>query len=324
MSADGKRHKKYFDNKTAADKYAAKLRSAYASGHRGSMIPATLALQAAEAARILEGTGVSIVEAARMAAARAGGKDSGETFRERLARAEAAGEAHWSDRYRDDVARIPRWVPAWFMSARCAVLDRAEMERALTEDRTLARSTIDTRCRYLSAVVGFRDRHRKSSDVAILTPRDCGRLLRATESKQEVMAVALLLFAGIRPDVESGEITRLDWEDVGKNEIYLSREVSKVGDRHVPITPRLRRLIKGHPEDGTVIPANWQRVWPRLRKAAGITAQDVTRHTFASNYLAAYGEDKAKAAMGHTAGSSTLFRHYRRAVTEADGKKFFR
>ena len=324
MNATGKRVRKVFADVTAAQKFGARLRASHASGVRGTMISATLAMQAAEAERILTGTGISLVEAARQAAARAGGKNNAESFRERLVRAEVAGEAHWSDRYRDDVARIPRWVPSWFMLSRCSAIDRTEMERALTEDRNLSRSTIDARCRYLSAVLGFRERHRKSSEITIMKADQVAAMLEACESKQETMAVALLIFAGIRPDVESGEITRLDWADVGQAEIYLSREVSKVGDRHVPITPRLRRLLKGHPKAGTVIPANWQRVWPRLRKAAGVSVQDITRHTFASHYLAAFGEDAAKQAMGHTKGSDTIFRHYRRAVTEADGKKFFR
>jgi integrase len=51
---------------------------------------------------------------------------------------------------------------------------------------------------------------------------------------------------------------------------------------------------------------------------------DVCRHTFASNFLAAQGEDATKQAMGHTAGSATLFRHYRRAVTRDAGAKYFR
>lgn len=60
-----------------------------------------------------------------------------------------------------------------------------------------------------------------------------------------------------------------------------------------------------------------------IRKAAGVTAHDVTRHTFASHFLAWQGEASTKNAMGHTAGSSTLFRHYRRAVTEEAGKTYF-
>lgn len=154
---------------------------------------------------------------------------------------------------------------------------------------------------------------------------ECAAMLAACQSEAERMAVALLLWAGILPDAEGGEITRLDWADVGAKEIYIGQDVAKTGtDRHIPISRCLARLIKGHPKEGCVIPANWKRVYQRIRKAAGIVGQDVTRHHFASHYLMAYGEDKAKAALGHTAGSSTLFRHYRRAVTEADGKAFFR
>jgi integrase len=51
---------------------------------------------------------------------------------------------------------------------------------------------------------------------------------------------------------------------------------------------------------------------------------DCTRHAFASHALAAWGEDAAKAAMGHTEGSRTIFRHYARAVTKEQGEAFFR
>lgn len=54
----------------------------------------------------------------------------------------------------------------------------------------------------------------------------------------------------------------------------------------MPIKLRLRRVIARHPKDGLVISANWQRVWPRLRKAAGITALYVADYPFASYYLA--------------------------------------
>jgi hypothetical protein len=58
----------------------------------------------------------------------------------------------------------------------------------------------------------------------------------------------------------------------------------------VPITPRLAREIAGHEPDGPVAPANWKRRWGRIRRDSGATGQDVTRHTFASHFLAAFGE----------------------------------
>jgi integrase len=175
------------------------------------------------------------------------------------------------------------------------------------------------------AVLNYRERHRKSTEIKILTLTEVEAVLSHCQSPDERRVVALLAFAGIRPDAESGEIARLDWEAVGAKEIYIAPATSKTGaDRHIPLTPRLRAELVGHPASGPVLPAGWRRSWQRIRKAAGIAGeQDILRHSFASHYLAATDESKAKAAMGHTAGSSTLFRHYRRAVTQADGLAYF-
>jgi integrase len=325
MTATGKRRRKYFAGKTAAEKFAASLRQQHGAGLRGAMIPLSLAHQAAEAQRILEGSGISLVEAARLAVARIATTASRETFRDRYARAMLWGEEHWSGRYRLDMERVPRWVPSLLPLA-CGAIDRARIETALQESGPLARSTIDTRARYVSAVIGFRERHRKSPTIHVLTADQQQAVLAACGTADERRVVALLLYAGIRPDAESGEISRLLWQNVGKAEIYVPQSASKTGaDRLVPIRPVLRRLLMGHPASGPVAPAGWRRAWQRIRKAAGIASmQDVLRHTFASHYLAAFGEDAAKQALGHAAGSTTLFRHYRRAVTEQQGKAFFR
>ena len=324
MTATGKRRRKYFAGKTAAEKFAANLRKQHGAGVRGAMIPLTLANQAAEAARILDGSGVSLVEAARLAVARIATTASKETFRDRYARAMLWGEQHWRDRYRTDMERIPRWAPS-LMPLACGVIDREKIDAALQEGCSLARSTLDMRAARVLAVLGFRERHRKTAEIHILDAQQQAAVLDACEGPDERRAVALLLYAGIRPDAESGEIARLDWQNVGEAEIYVPQNASKTGaDRLIPIRPVLRRELKGHPLDGPVIPANWKRRWARIRKAAGIGhMQDGLRHTFASHHLVAYGEEATKAALGHAAGSATLFRHYRRAVTAAAGRAFF-
>lgn len=184
-------------------------------------------------------------------------------------------------------------------------------------------STLDMRARMISSILGFKEKHRRVATIAILSNDQRKALFDACEDDQESMAVALLLYAGIRPDAESGEISRLDWETVGKEEIYVSQEVSKVGERIIPVTPALWKLIKKHPKSGCVIPANWKRKWSRLRKAAGIDATDITRHTFCSHMLAAFGMEKTQRAMGHVPMSQTTRRHYARAVTEEEGKAYF-
>jgi len=325
MAATGKRVRKTFLNKQDAVRYGATLRKSHNLGMRGGMISATLANQAREAERILEGTGISLVDAAHQSAGRLKDETGKELFKSRYDRAVLAGEEHWSDRYVTDMEKLTRWLPKWFMDLPCGILDRSEIERALTDGRSLSRSTLDNRARMVMAIVGYRERHRKTSSIQILSANERAAMFEACETADEKRAVALLLYAGIRPDSETGEITRLQWEDVGKAQIIVHPETSKTGsDRLIPITPQLRRRIKGHPKSGPVAPSGWKKRWQRIRKTAGIKGQDVTRHTFASHFLAWMGEDETKAAMGHTANSSTLFRHYRRAVTKPDGVQYFK
>jgi integrase len=308
-----------------AKKFAATLRNQHDSGLRNRAISANLAAEAALAVDLLAPTGLSLIEAVRVVVKQLAQTGGSETFGQRYARAVADGNDRWSKRYQSEMRRLPNWLPQRFMATPCGTIDRAVVEAALVQDRPLARSTIDARSTRVLAVLHYRERHRKSSEIKILTLTEVEAVLGHCQSVEERRVVAFLAFAGIRPDAESGEIARLDWEAVGAKDVYIAPSVSKTGsDRHIEISPRLRAEIDGHPTEGPVLPANWRRSWQRIRKAAGIAGeQDILRHSFASHYLAATDEAKAKAAMGHTAGSSTLFRHYRRAVTQADGLAYF-
>ena len=324
MSGDGKRHRKFFDLKRDAEKYGAKIRAAWATGRRGSLITADLAMEAMKATTVLAGTGIGLLEAAKIVAKQMASSGASEKFSDRFKRVLLAGEGRWSDRYELEMARVPRWVPEKFLDLPCGTIDRAVIEKALVEDRKLTRATLEMRTRMILAVLNYRERHRRSGEIQILTLTEVEAVLGHCKTPEERRVVALLAFAGIRPDAESGEIARLQWEAVGAQEIYISPGVSKTGsDRHIPLTPRLRELLEGHPTSGPVRPVQWRRSWQRIRKAAGLDGQDVLRHSYASHYLAATDEARAKSSLGHTAGSSTLFRHYRRAVTEADGLAYF-
>lgn len=323
MSATGKRVRKFFADKKKAVAYGAGLRAQHTKGMRG-MLTAELALHAVEAVRLLQPTGISLIEAARMAVRMAGSENVAEVFRDRWLRVSAAGEMRWSDRYASDMQKLDRWMGK-AMDFRCGELSPEVIRQALRDNGAVSLKTVETRMRYVNAILHGREKAEPRREVEILNAAQCARVLRACVTPEERRVVALLMFAGIRPDAESGEVSRLQWEAVGAVGIYVDKVVSKVGDRHVTITPRLRRLLRGHPTEGPVIPAGWRRAWQRIRRVSGISEmQDVLRHTFASHYLAAYGEHAAKQAMGHTAGSDTIFRHYRRAVTEEQGLRFFR
>lgn len=327
MTESGERVRRYFASADLAHKFATGLRRDYHRGQRGGVISLELALMAESATAMLEPHGATIIDAARDFVKRAEAAKSDETFGERYMTAMLDGEMRWSNRYRMDMDRLPGWVGPGIMSELLDSLTPEMIASALRANGAVAQSTIQSRARYVSAIRNYAPRHRKKEGVDIMSVSQCAQMLRSAESPAERYAVALLLFAGIRPSAEDGEISRLDWSAVGNTEIYVAASVSKTGtDRHIKISPRLARLLRGHPESGPVIPANWRRVYQRLRNAVtGIAGkQDVTRHTFASNHLAAFGEDKTKAAMGHSDGSRTLFRHYRKSVTEEAGKKFFR
>jgi len=327
MTATGKRRRRFFGDKTAAEKFGARMRGAHAAGERGGLMPAELALQAATAARILEPCGVSLIEAARMVAAMEGAKGRTETMEKRWRRVVAAGEMVWSERYARDMGKIPLYVGKALMKMRCGEVTEEMVCEAIRKNGKRGAATVQMMRGRVMAMMNWKEEKlskRRAEEIRILSPRECGRVLRACASREEVRVVALLLFAGIRPDADAGEIMRLRWEAVGAEDVYVDPRTSKVGDRHVPMTPRLRRLLDGHPAAGRVTPMSWRKRWQGIRKRAGISEmQDVLRHTFGSNFLAAFGEEAAKQSMGHTRGSDTLFRHYRRAVRREEALRFF-
>jgi hypothetical protein len=141
MSADGRRHRKSFLTEPAAQKHASKIRAAHGSGLRGTLIPATVALQAAEAMRVLDGTGISLVDAARMAVERNKVTGPVETFAARLDRVVLANEARWSGVYLRDMENLARRLPKWFLRTNCRLIDGPMIERAITEGKAFMRST---------------------------------------------------------------------------------------------------------------------------------------------------------------------------------------
>ena len=345
MSGSGQLERRYFRVERDANAFAGTLRTKYHTGLRGGIVTAGTGFKAAEAERLLKDTGIDLLQAvrafveakaildpfgatladaARAYAENAAARGVNETFADRYARFVADNEGDWSDRYRRDMEKVPQWVGEEFMARPVATITPAIIEDALRGNGASAKSTRKARAARVLPVLNERTRKRKASGIEIMTDEQVAAMIGACQGAEERRLVGLLLFAGIRPDIE-GELGRLDWSAVRDDSIYIAPEVSKTGtDRFIPITPRLRSMIQGHPSSGPVTLPNHSRRIQAIRKTAGIAGkQDITRHTFASHFLAAYGEDATKAAMGHTPNSGTLFRHYRRAVTETAGQAYF-
>ena len=349
LSILGKLERRSFKTDKEANKFAAKLRTQYHKGIRGAVADPAAALATQTAQDILNESGleVTLVEAVRaycearqtLAATGASLNEVCDKWAERLKSSRSQltfveakdefvrkMEGDWSERYLSNVQQTMRSLPEWFNQMRLGEIDDEVAERAIREKAS--GGTVKLRKSHVDSVrAGKGKQKRRQKKVVIPSGDQCDKLLAACKTKEEKWAIALLLFAGIRPDKEHGEITRLDWSAVKGKSIHISPEVSKNDyERIIPIRPRLARLIQGHPKSGPVRPIGWQARWPELRKAAGFDAtyQDATRHAFASHHLVAYGEAKTQAAMGHTEGSRVLFKNYRAAVTEQQAKAYFK
>ncbi|MFI3244575.1 MAG: tyrosine-type recombinase/integrase [Akkermansia sp.] len=114
-------------------------------------------------------------------------------------------------------------------------------------------------------------------------------------------AVALMLYAGVRPD----ELKRLSWLDIDwdEGELHLAARHSKTGGgRHIPLGRPLLALLKRVKMSGPICPKRWKECWQYLRQVAGFThwVPDVLRHSYASYHAKMYRDlPRLQLAMGH-------------------------
>ena len=138
----------------------------------------------------------------------------------------------------------------------------------------------------------------------------------------------LMLWCGIRPM----EVRRLHWGDIDPEEcvVYVEGQHSKTGGaRAVPLRGGAvilkERCLR---ENAAIAPANWERLWQRVRKAAGFAVwqNDVLRHTFASMHLKCFHcLPLLQEEMGHRNASLLQTRYLNlRGVKKNVAKRFFR
>lgn len=144
-------------------------------------------------------------------------------------------------------------------------------------------------------------------------------------------AVALAMFAGIRPEEIAGDgKEKLTWAAVAPEErlIRVPGEISKTGQTRIIeelpeavwhwLTPQERSL--------PVCPVAWRSVLYAARDAIGLSVwpQDCLRHSFATYALALTAEPGRVAMwLGHNGNPTMLHRHYRGLATKAQAESFF-
>ena len=161
-----------------------------------------------------------------------------------------------------------------------------------------------------------------------LSPEQAKELMSKMEEYEGgrwVTYFALCLFAGIRPGVPHGEITKMKADAVNLEAgiIYVTAEVSKVREpRRVTIQPNLAAWLRAYPLDKfPLVVGNFQKRRLKFAKEFGLT-HDVLRHTFISMFVAKFrsiGEASIQAGNSE----SIIRKHYLDLKTTAEADAFF-
>jgi integrase len=136
---------------------------------------------------------------------------------------------------------------------------------------------------------------------------------------------ALCLFAGIRPCLRTGEITRLKPGHVRLTEgiIRIDGEVSKIREpRTITIQPNLAAWLRAYPlEKNPIIPANLQHLREKAVEKFDLT-HDVMRHSYISMFVAKF-RSIGEAALQAGNSESIIRKHYLDLKDPAEAELFF-
>jgi hypothetical protein len=169
--------------------------------------------------------------------------------------------------------------------------------------------------------------HRRGS-AATLTATQCAEIMKWAEDNHDgalVPFVALCLFAGIRPDLYQGEISKLEPKDVRLDTgvILIEPDVSKVRmKRVVTIQPNLAAWLKAYPLNSfPIMPRGFRRLRLEFRKSCSLS-HDILRHTFISMHVAKF-RSMGEAALQAGNSESIIRKHYLDLKSAAEAEQFF-
>jgi len=137
---------------------------------------------------------------------------------------------------------------------------------------------------------------------------------------------ALALFAGIRPDWNDGEISKVRAAHInlGTDTIHIEPEVSKVNEkRNIVIQPNLKKWMQAYPiEDHPIIPfRNIECALIEVRKKFQL-GHDVLRHTFISMLVGKF-RSVGDAALQAGNSEQVVRKHYLDVISKEDASAFW-
>jgi hypothetical protein len=169
--------------------------------------------------------------------------------------------------------------------------------------------------------------HRRGS-APTLTADQCAEIMKWAEENDGgklVPFIALCLFAGIRPDLYEGEISKLDPKSVRLDTgvIHIEPEVSKVRmKRIITIQPNLTAWLQAYPlDDFPIMPVGFRRLRLKFRKHFKLS-HDVLRHTFISMFVGKF-RSMGDAALQAGNSEAIIRKHYLDLKNPAEAEEFF-
>lgn len=351
LTESGKRERHYFRTQELAKAAADKLKEKRDEfGTRAKSIRPVLSEQATLAEAILAPWGLSLVEAARMAAAI---REKASASRPLSIAADAWIVACEGLRARTvtSYAATAKKLKAAFGDRQLAAISGAELQAALAPPGA---SGAAMRCNLRNAKALWRwsakqgwcqaetfavetPKGGSDSEIEFLTIEEATALLRVAEKHypQAVATYCLQLFAGIRAE----EVTRLEAENVTADGIELTAAATKRGRRrHISPNATLAAWLEAHPFQPC---PNWQRIDRACRRLAGweLAAalltdppkphrgpwkQNALRHSHASYSIAAGLPLEALLfEFGHSGGTELLRKNYVGRASKREAVAFF-
>jgi integrase len=171
----------------------------------------------------------------------------------------------------------------------------------------------------------IRQRRGSAQTFTAAQARELMEFIEGLEGGRFVPYFALCLFAGIRPGVPDGEITKLrpDAVNLDAGVIDVLAEVSKVREpRQVTIQPNLAAWLRAYPlEQFPLVVGNFQKRRAKFAKEFHLT-HDVMRHTFISMFVAKF-RSIGEAAIQAGNSESIIRRHYLNLKSAEEAEEFW-
>jgi integrase len=342
---DGMRKAFWFSTEREAKAEAAWRNREMAAYGSKINLDAELRLEASRARDLLAGTGISILEAVRIALAHRELLTRSKPFeafaaeyREEIKLRHANGRLR--PRAEESLRETLKRMENYFGQTLLCDLSPEKLTAWLTEmplaPRTKRRHRgyghqileAARKAGYLAAnpmkeVETFKENGDDREEISILTPEQVSRLLECAGTELRPF-YALATFAGIR----WGEIARLDWSDIKQSEIVVKAAKAKTRSRRViEISDNLRRFlepIRGLSGPLLSHPRSLERKRRRIEREAGLTPwkNNALRHSFIS-YLYALTHDENKTAAMAGNSPAIVHKHYRALTSRETAEAYF-